>query len=147
MHALCGDVATSAVVVCSGCRRVLALHCSIITTSCPPCTYMHATQDSLGRQQQQQQLSLPASALASIKATAARWLAKKAEDPESREALLAFGSSRLLDFLVTTATEEPSLEQQHAEQAVVRSHTRMHICMHVERYCELPACPRQQQQV
>lgn len=68
---------------------------------------------------QQQGGSLSSSALVSLKATAARWLAQKAEDPESREALLAFGSSRLLDFLVSTATEEPSPEQRHAEQAVV----------------------------
>jgi hypothetical protein len=70
---------------------------------------------------QQQPQSLAASVAASIKVTAARWLAQKAEDPEAREALLAFGSSGLLDFLVHTATEEaPSTEQQHAEQAVVR---------------------------
>jgi hypothetical protein len=62
-----------------------------------------------------------AAALASFKASAAHWLAQKAEDPESREALLAFGSSRLLDFLLATATEEgdPSPQQQHAEQALV----------------------------
>lgn len=73
-------------------------------------------------QQQHGSQSLTASALASLKATAARWLAKKAEDPESREALLAFGSGNLLDFLVSTATEEAaSPEQQHAEQAVVRT--------------------------
>lgn len=71
-------------------------------------------------QQQQGSPSLATSALTSLKATAARWLAKKAEDSESREALLAFGSSSLLDFLVSTATEETTTpEQQHAEQAVV----------------------------
>lgn len=72
------------------------------------------------QQQQQGSPSLATSAFTTLKATAARWLAKKAEDPESREALLAFGSSSLLDFLVSTATEETtSPEQQHAEQAVV----------------------------
>jgi hypothetical protein len=71
------------------------------------------------QQQGSSSQSLTGSALASLKATAARWLAKKAEDPESREALLAFGSSSLLDFLVSAATEGTSPEQQHSEQAVV----------------------------
>lgn len=127
------------------CRMTRMLSCpslepssSCLTTKLPFCPDKptQAPQGTLGRlrqqlaaslwgpsdpsQQQQQHPSLTASALTSLKATAARWLAKKAEDPESREALLAFGSSSLLDFLVGTATEEDSSpEQQHAEQAVV----------------------------
>lgn len=62
--------------------------------------------------------SLADSALNHIRATSARWLAQWAEDPEAREALLAFGSDTLLDFLITTATGDPSPEQAHAEQAL-----------------------------
>eukprot|EP00879_Flechtneria_rotunda_P004470 GHRR01004723.1.p1 GENE.GHRR01004723.1~~GHRR01004723.1.p1 ORF type:complete len:2002 (+),score=973.92 GHRR01004723.1:289-6294(+) len=54
-----------------------------------------------------------------VRATSARWLAQWAKDTEAREALLAFGGNCLLDFLLETATEEPSLEQDHAEQALV----------------------------
>jgi len=45
----------------------------------------------------------------------ARWCA----DPDSREALLGFGGDRLLDFVLATATEDPSSTQALAEEAAV----------------------------
>jgi hypothetical protein len=63
--------------------------------------------------------SFASSVASQVRATSARWLAQWAEDAEAREALLAFGSDYLLDFLVTTATEDPSLQQAHAEQALI----------------------------
>jgi hypothetical protein len=52
------------------------------------------------------------------------------------------GSGRLLDFLVSTATEDlPSQEQQHAEQAVVRvaaqqQHGTRHMPQHTTSCCD-----------
>ncbi|WIA08091.1 hypothetical protein OEZ85_007554 [Tetradesmus obliquus] len=89
---------------------------------------------SSSKQQQQQQQQQPDSpsfaseALAKARATSARWLAQWAEDPEAREALLAFGSRRLLDFLIDTATEDPSPEQAHAEQALCNFLAGHHTC-------------------
>jgi hypothetical protein len=54
-------------------------------------------------------------AAAAAKARAAALLRRWSEDPESREALLAFGGRPLIDFLLSTACEDPSPEQAAAE--------------------------------
>ncbi|KAF6253586.1 hypothetical protein COO60DRAFT_406379 [Scenedesmus sp. NREL 46B-D3] len=90
-----------------------------------------SSSSSSSKQQQQQQSDSPSfasEALATARATSARWLAQWAEDPEAREALLAFGSRRLLDFLIDTATEDPSPEQAHAEQALCNFLAGHHTC-------------------
>jgi hypothetical protein len=89
-----------------------------------------STSSSTNQQQQQQSdsPSFASEALAKARATSARWLAQWAEDPEAREALLAFGSRRLLDFLIDTATEDPSPEQAHAEQALCNFLAGHHTC-------------------
>eukprot|EP00775_Hariotina_reticulata_P003428 gene3428-3700_t len=76
----------------------------------------------------EQEPSFASSVASQVRATSARWLAQWAEDAEAREALLAFGSDYLLDFLVATATEDPSLEQAHAEQALVNFLGGHHTC-------------------
>jgi hypothetical protein len=87
-----------------------------------------ASNTSKQQQQQQDSPSFASEVLAKARATSARWLAQWAEDPEAREALLAFGSRRLLDFLIETATEDPSPEQAHAEQALCNFLAGHHTC-------------------
>jgi hypothetical protein len=83
---------------------------------------------SSSTQQPSDSPSFASEAVAKARATSARWLAQWAEDPEAREALLAFGSRRLLDFLIDTATEDPSPEQAHAEQALCNFLAGHHTC-------------------
>lgn len=72
--------------------------------------------------------ALAEDALTGARGTAARWLAQWAENPEAREALVAFGSSALLDFLTESATAQPagSPQQLHGEQALVNFLTGHH---------------------